>query len=98
MSIKYRCKNLSELIDFVLFVAICAPNDFPKAYKLDLEEAFAKINESLDTSSAEIGDMHKMQRMRQLSADAHEAYRRGDDVKGAHLLQDMAQALKKKAA
>ncbi len=95
MSTRYhRHKNVSELKDFLMFMVLSAPDNFPEWRNLDLGKAFERLNEGLDNCAAEIGDAEKLQRIRQMVADSHKAYLKGDLIKGAHLLQDVAQLLK----
>lgn len=86
------CKSKSELDDFIAFVVLYGPDDFPSWRHMTIERALNEIVDAIDRFSAEIGAGNTA-RARQLAADAKQAYAKNDPIKGAHLLQDLAELL-----
>ena len=88
-----RVKSLGRLYDFISTVVVCAPNRFPiedflaAKDQLTLERAFEELNAGMQFVREEIKDEAEILRLQQLLDDSLVAYRAGDDVKGAHLLQ-----------
>lgn len=82
-------KNLNTFRDFLSLVIVHAPNDFPKEdylsedEQLRLESAFAELYGGLRFLPVD----RPVPRLRSLLDEALGAYRSGDDVRGAHVLQ-----------
>lgn len=82
-------KNLNTFRDFVSLVVVHAPDDFPREdylsddEQLDLESAFSELNGGLRFLPVD----RQMPELRSLLDEALAAYRSGNDVEGAHVLQ-----------
>lgn len=90
------CKNIGELDDFIAFVVLYGPDRFPAVRQMDMNKAFTEISAGIENSSLEIKDDVKIQKLRELCQKADEFYSSGDDVKGAHMLQELAEVLTSK--
>ena len=83
-----------ELYDFIGYVFVCAPDQFPERdflepnEQMNLERAFAELNSSLDSLDQEVVTPAKRPRLVELLDRSLAAYRGGDRFGGAHLLQD----------
>lgn len=86
--------SYETLIDFLSMVIVHAPDDFPKEDylrdddQLTLEKAFDEINRGMHFvpfMNLGHGELSELQGYIDASLAAYQA---GDDVKGAHLLQD----------
>ena len=87
------CRTVAELDDYLTFIVLSAPSNFPAWRKLDLESAFADLSISIDACAGELGGPTRVREIKQQAAESLAAYRRGDIVKGAHILQDIQHAL-----
>jgi len=84
----------SDLMNFLSYMVLYAPYDFPEEDYLDsseqmtLEKAFQVLNDGVSIlgSSFREKDMYTAQ---SLLAESLDAYRAGDVVKGARLLQKL---------
>jgi hypothetical protein len=82
------------LYDFIGYVVLCAPDDFPvEDYlaadeQMNLERAYAAMESALDTLAEEIVTPQKRTVLLALLHRSLAAYQAGDVVGGAHLLQD----------
>ena len=56
--------------------------------QLNLEKAFSELNRGMEMLAKKIKDSNKAVQLQKLLDDSLAAYRRGDDVKGAHILQE----------
>lgn len=89
-----RVKSLDRLYDFIATVVLYAPDRFPKRdylkpeEQLNLERAFEELNSGMEYVREKIKDQGRLDELQQILDDSLAAYRVGDDVKGAHLLQD----------
>ena len=92
-------KDFNGLVDFLSLVIVHAPDSFPREDYLDDDEQL-----TLDSAFAELRNGMKFVLPRVAGSDALDAlgtqldnalamYRLGDDIKGAHLLQDFEQSL-----
>jgi hypothetical protein len=86
-------KNFSGFTDFLSLVIVHAPDDFPREDYLDdheqlnLEGAFEALTDGMSLVAKRV---HQTEVLSSLRAELHSAlvaYRRGDDVEGAHILQ-----------
>jgi hypothetical protein len=87
------CRSVDELKDFIAVVVLCAPDTFPSWRHLDLESAFAKLQESTDLCAGELGGPGGVSSIKSNISASLNAYRSGDTVRGAHILQDVMHAL-----
>ncbi len=85
--------SADELRDFVAYVVLYAPDRFPfrdfltSEEQLDLEKAFQELRRGLSFLKRRVPDGNRFASLSRLLEDSLEAYRKGDAVKGAHLLQ-----------
>lgn len=81
------CENRDELIDFLAYVSLYAPDHFPDedGERLDLERAFAELRHGLLMASTEI-DEAVATRAGRLMNDAEAHYRDGDVRGGGRAL------------
>ena len=84
-----RVKDINSLYDFIGYVILCAPDNFPQRdylpenEQMDLEAAFNELQDSL--KYVDSLDTNKLQ---SLLSESHQYYKNGDEVGGAHKLQD----------
>jgi len=89
-----RVTNISGLFDFIGYVVLCAPNAFPaRDYlkpeeQMNLDRAFEELAEGVRLVERDFPNADQQRGLSALLAQSHEAYRSGDEVSGAHLLQD----------
>jgi hypothetical protein len=89
-----KIKKLSDLNDRIGFTVLAAPDQFPKVgvfgddQKKNLLAAFDILQEGMPLVEKKIKDPVQLSRLQQLLNESLSAYQRGDDMKGAHLLQD----------
>ena len=94
-------KNLPTFKDFLSLVIVHAPDGFPEEdylapdEQLNLVRAFGELYKGLEMLSASRGASLDVTALRGILDRALTAYRSGEDVEGAHLLQKFeAMALK----
>jgi hypothetical protein len=87
------CKTKAELYDFIAFVVLYGPDNFPARRKLTMTSAFEEIMGGLDRCAHEFKSQDLLLAARQLAMQAKAAYDSGEANKGAHLLQDLAAIL-----
>lgn len=89
-----RIKSIDHFYDFIGYVVLCAPNNFPhRDYhraeeQMDLERAFSEIKESILLVEADFPGADLDRGLSQLLERSLDSYKQGDEVAGAHLLQD----------
>lgn len=94
-----RISDISSFYDFIGYVVLCAPNRFPiRDYlaheeQMSLEKAFIEIRQGIDLIGAELADELKRPQLFELLESSYRAYQAGDELMGAHLLQDFESAL-----
>ncbi len=92
--------SYKRFVDFLSYMVLCAPDKFPKEdflrddEQMTLEKAFDEVDRGMQFVAQEVSDESLVQQVRGYVDAAREAYKRGEDVKGAHLLQDVQDALK----
>lgn len=91
--------DIDSLYDFIGYVVLCAPDKFPvRDYlpvdeQMNLEKAFVELRRGLSFVDFEVADEDKRQHLESLLDQAFDAYSKGDDVRGAHLVQDFQDIL-----
>jgi hypothetical protein len=99
---RHRVKSLGRLYDFIATVVVCAPDRFPNedflpsTEQLDLDRAFAELRHGMIFVGERVKDEAKIRSLNETLDAAYAAYRRRDDVAGAHLLQDFQDAIFKR--
>ena len=95
-------KSFEGLLDFLSLVIVHAPNEFPKEdylrddEQLTLEMAFEEIAHGMRFVAQRIPDQKVLDQLRNYLGSSLAAYRLGNEVKGAHLLQDFEKMLLEK--
>jgi exonuclease VII small subunit len=86
--------SFEGLMDFLSLVIVHAPDEFPKEdylrdeEQLTLDMAFAELRQGMQFVEKRIHNQPVIARLQSLLDESLAAYREGDDLKGAHLLQD----------
>jgi hypothetical protein len=94
-----RVTSIDSLYDFIGYVVLCAPDNFPaEAYlppedQMSLEKAFGELRDAVQLIDSEVASDEKRERIYALLDQALAAYRNHDDFRGAHLLQDFQDAI-----
>lgn len=95
-------RSFEGLIDFLSVVIVHAPDDFFEEdflsddEQLTLESSFEGIREGMTFVRRRIQDEAVIMQLENLLDDSLAAYRQGDDVRGAGLLQRFEEVLIKK--
>jgi hypothetical protein len=90
-------ESRADLYDFLALVILCASDDFIEVdflsaeEQLDLEKAFVQLNLGMSYLAETITDPKQLKHLQELLDKSLMEYRQGNDVKGAHLLQDFEQ-------
>lgn len=88
-------QDIDSLYDFIGYVVVHAPDRFPvedylaPEEQMTLQKAFDELRHGLSLIDPEIADKDKSRRLSSLLEESLAAYRSGEMVKGAHLLQDL---------
>ncbi|HSE15780.1 MAG TPA: hypothetical protein VLB46_01940 [Pyrinomonadaceae bacterium] len=87
-------RDLDSLWDFIGYVVLSAPDDFAEEdflqphEQMNLERAFEELRNALNLiKPAKLNDAKRSHAL-SLLEESLNSYQAGDDVKGAHLLQD----------
>ena len=87
-------QDLNSLWDFIGYVVLSAPNDFAEEdylqpdEQMNLERAFEQLRNAMNLiKPSKLNDAKRSEAL-SLLEESLNSYRAGDDVKGAHLLQD----------
>jgi hypothetical protein len=86
--------DIDSLYDFIGYVVLRAPDRFPHedylsaGEQMNLEKAFAELRSGLELIDPEVADAGKRKVLSSLLDQALTAYKAGDEVRGAHLVQD----------
>ena len=89
-----RIQEARDLWDFIGYVVLCAPNAFPQRdylapeEQMNLERAFEEMRIGLDVFSPRKLTDTKREKALSLLEESLNSYRTGEEVKGAHVLQD----------
>jgi hypothetical protein len=90
---KRQFGNKQELIEFVAYIIVFGPNNFPDGMDMDIADAFTNIENGLRSLVGELGGCEKVEQLVKLVESAEFALKDGDEIKGLHLLQDLRSAL-----
>ena len=91
--------DLHGFKDFVGFVILCAPDEFPSDDWLkpeecmNLDRAFVGLRYGLDVTASEVGETEVLSDCRQLVEDAYAEYQAGRDEAGQQRLEQMDKML-----
>ncbi|MDQ1133908.1 hypothetical protein QE386_002503 [Pseudoxanthomonas winnipegensis] len=89
-----RVNSIDSLYDFIGYVVLCAPDQFPvRDYlpsdaQMNLDKAFDELRRGIDLIEADMVDDARRKQLALLLDQALAAYKAGDEFKGAHLVQD----------
>lgn len=92
-----RVESLGDLLNFLSVVVVSAPDRFRKfdfladEDQMDLSKAFAELEHGMIFVAEKIKDPQMLGRLRGILAASLHAYQSGDQIRGAHLLQDFEQ-------
>ena len=87
-------RAIAEYHDFLAYVLIHAPNEFPEEdylppdEQMTLDKAFFELTRDFEAVEPRVKDAKRMLVLREMLVMSHEAYRAGDDVRGAYILQE----------
>ena len=91
--------SFEALIDFVSVVIVHAPDEFPRedylddSEQLNLDLAFQELHDGMQFVKERIKDKAVVLQLQNCLTASLTAYRAGDDVTGAHLLQALQRLL-----
>jgi hypothetical protein len=85
-------RRISEVRDFLGFMVMTCPDDFPPEGNLDLDSAFATLIDGLDAVRAPLGEQRHFDLTR-MAEKAKSLYEAGDEDGGSFTLQDMKKRL-----
>jgi len=89
-----RIQNLDSLYDFIGYVVLCAPDQFPHRdylpadQQMNLERAFEELRQAISLVEADFPSADEQRGLSTTLARSLVSYRQGDVVAGAHALQD----------
>jgi hypothetical protein len=86
-------QHIRELKDFIAFVVLYGPDQFPEWRDITMAKAVARIDREIQELAKESPGATAWSESARLLAAARGAYSEGDPVKGAHFLQDLIAAL-----
>jgi hypothetical protein len=87
-------RDIDSLYDFIGYVVLSAPNRFPREdyltdeEQMNLERAFVELRNGIAIVEADFPGADEQRGLNTLLDQALVSYRSGDDLRGAHLLQD----------
>lgn len=90
----FKIKTVDDLYDHIGYVVLRAPNRFPiEDYlapdeQMTLDKAFSQLRDGVEVAYPDDYHPDKKPLLYALLDQSLAAYRSGEDVKGAHLLQD----------
>jgi hypothetical protein len=93
-----RVESIEALYDFIGYVVLCAPNQFPardylpQSDQMNLDRAFAELRGAITLIRPELSDARRMALLDLLERSLG-AYRADQVRQGAHLLQDFQDAV-----
>jgi len=89
-----RVTDIDSLYDFIGYVVLSAPDQFPRRDylpqdgQMTLDRAFAELRSALSLTELDAASEEERQTLLSLLEQSLAAYRKGDALIGAHLLQD----------
>jgi hypothetical protein len=95
------CNSLRELINFIAYVVLYGPDEFPTREwrrpeeQLNLDRAFEELRHGLTCAAKEVGELPEIATARVMLEEAYTHYREGRINPGAWKLQEMSQLLEK---
>ena len=92
----YWCNDLEETIEFISYVLLFAPHEFPEDESMDLDRAFSELRHGFDAAAAQVGE-ERLAPARLLLEEAYASYTSGQIKEGAAKIQQIEQWLMKTA-
>ena len=95
----YKIDDMLELYNAIGYVVICAPDKFPYRDFLPPEEQstfenqFERLRDAIAIIDPKIATPEMLPRLRSLLEESYEAYKSGDNDRGAHLLNDWSELI-----
>lgn len=95
----FEFTDLSEFMDYLGFVIVCVPVDFPwedwrsAEDQMNLDRAFVGLKYGLDLAAKEKGESALLQRCRKLVEESYVEYKAGRDHAGQLKLEEMEKLL-----
>ena len=89
-----RIQDIDSLYDFIGYVVLCAPDDFPKRdylppdRQMNLDRAFEELRLAIELVEADFPGADLQRGLSVALNRSLQSYRQGDVVAGAHSLQD----------
>lgn len=89
-----KIRSVDHLYNLIGYVVLSAPDSFPiedylePAQQMTLDKAFAQLREGVEVAYPDDFHPEKKPMLYALLDQSLAAYRAGEDVKGAHLLQE----------
>jgi hypothetical protein len=90
--VRYVPRRISEVRDFLGFMVMTCPDDFPPEGNLDLDSAFATLVDGLEAVRGPLGEQRHRDLVR-MAGEAKALYEAGDEDGGSFTLQDMKKML-----
>lgn len=88
-------KDIDSLYNFVGYVVLPAPDRFPRRdylredEQMTLEKAFEELRRGIDLVNSQSPDLPNADKLSGVLEDALALYRSGEDIRGAHRLNDL---------
>jgi hypothetical protein len=92
-------RSYDSFVDFISYVLLSAPDDFSREdylsddEQMTLDKAFEELNGGMKFVAAKVKDDAVVAKLQSILDESHAAYRKGDKIKGAYLLQDFEKNL-----
>jgi len=87
------CRNRQELSDFIAFVVLYGPNDFPPERNMDMSAAIKEIRAGLQRCAHEIGGSERVAELTNMVEKAVDEINLGNENGGFHILQDVMSSI-----
>ncbi len=93
--------DLHGFKDFMGYVILCAPDEFPNddwlkpEDSMNLDRAFVGLRYGLDVTESELGETEVISTCRLLVEDAYAEYQAGRDLNGQQKLEQMDEMLRR---
>src|SRR4029078_1880700 len=84
-----RCRNKQELSEFLAFVVVFGPMEFPPEMKMSMSDAFENIRDGLGNSAGELGGRGRVVGLTSMLEYARSELEAGRGLRGLHILQDL---------
>lgn len=95
-------KDIDSLYDFIGYVVLRAPNRFPKedylaeSEQMTLDRAFLELSHGVELVEKDFPGADKDRGLSALLEQSLTHYRKGEEIAGAHLLQDLEELIFKR--